>query len=52
MAADLLWPWLEKIPVGRLPGDFVIDRRGFRFYFPLTTMVLVVKGAGHSFIAY
>ena len=37
----LLWPWLSKLPLGRLPGDIVIDRPGFTFYFPITTMVLI-----------
>jgi hypothetical protein len=37
----LLWPWLGKLPLGRLPGDILIDRPGFRFYFPVTTMVLI-----------
>ena len=35
------WPWLGKLPLGRLPGDIVIDRSGFRFYLPLATMLLV-----------
>ncbi|ADD28835.1 DUF2905 domain-containing protein [Meiothermus ruber] len=26
---------------GRLPGDIRIEREGFRFYFPLTSMLLV-----------
>ena len=26
--------------IGRLPGDIRIERPGFRFYFPITTMVL------------
>jgi hypothetical protein len=39
--AGLLWPWLSQLPLGRLPGDIVIDRPGFHFYFPLTTMILV-----------
>ncbi|RDI95661.1 DUF2905 domain-containing protein [Meiothermus sp. QL-1] len=26
---------------GRLPGDIRIERDGFRFYFPLTSMLLV-----------
>lgn len=37
----LAWPWLSKLPLGRLPGDIVIDRPGFRFFFPLTTGILV-----------
>ncbi len=39
--AGLLWPWLAKIPLGRLPGDIYIDRPNFRFVFPLTTMILI-----------
>jgi len=35
------WPWLSKLPLGRLPGDIVIDRENFRFYFPLTTMIIL-----------
>lgn len=35
------WPWLGKFPFGRLPGDIVISRPGFTFYFPITTMILV-----------
>ena len=37
----LTWPWLSKLPLGRLPGDIVIDRPGFRFFFPLTTGILI-----------
>ena len=39
--AGLLWPWLSRLPLGRLPGDLVIDRPGFRFYAPFATMLLV-----------
>ncbi|MBD8488914.1 DUF2905 domain-containing protein [Echinicola sp. CAU 1574] len=27
--------------LGRLPGDIRIERENFRFYFPITTMVLL-----------
>jgi hypothetical protein len=37
----LLWPWLDKIPFGRLPGDIVVERENFRLYLPLTSMLLV-----------
>ncbi len=40
-AAGLLWPWLGKIPLGRLPGDIVIDKPGFKVFFPVTTMIIV-----------
>ncbi|WP_163560355.1 DUF2905 domain-containing protein [Halomonas sp. NO4] len=41
VAAGLLWPWLSKLPLGQLPGDIVIRRENFSFYFPITTMILV-----------
>jgi hypothetical protein len=39
--AGLLWPWLSKLPLGRLPGDLVIDRPGFRLFAPFSTMIVV-----------
>jgi hypothetical protein len=27
--------------IGRLPGDVRIERENFRFYFPITTMILL-----------
>ncbi|MGM0593965.1 MAG: DUF2905 domain-containing protein, partial [Pseudomonadota bacterium] len=41
VAIGLLWPWLGKLPLGRLPGDIAIHRPGFKLYFPITTMVLI-----------
>jgi hypothetical protein len=29
------------LPFGRLPGDFVVRRGSFTFYFPLATSVLI-----------
>jgi len=37
----LAWPWLSRLPLGRLPGDIVIVRPGFRLYFPITTLIIV-----------
>ncbi len=37
----ILWPWLQKSGLGRLPGDIVIERDNFRFYFPITTTIIV-----------
>ncbi len=37
----LLWPWLQKIGLGRLPGDIVVERENFRFYFPVTTSIVI-----------
>ncbi|KPK25775.1 MAG: hypothetical protein AMJ61_11020 [Desulfobacterales bacterium SG8_35_2] len=41
LAVGLLWPWLGKLPIGRLPGDIVIDRPNLKVYIPITTMILV-----------
>jgi hypothetical protein len=41
LAVGLLWPWLSKLGLGRLPGDIRIERDGFGFYFPLTTGLIV-----------
>jgi hypothetical protein len=40
-AIGLLWPWLSRLPLGRLPGDIVIDRPGFKLFAPFTTMVVL-----------
>jgi hypothetical protein len=37
----LLWPWLGQLGLGRLPGDIVIERGAFRFYFPIVTCLAV-----------
>jgi Protein of unknown function (DUF2905) len=39
--AGLLWPWLGKLGLGRLPGDIAIQRENFRLYFPITTSILI-----------
>lgn len=41
IAVGLLWPWLTRLGLGRLPGDIVIERDKFRFYFPITTSILI-----------
>ncbi|MFN3960362.1 MAG: DUF2905 domain-containing protein [Parvularculaceae bacterium] len=40
LLVGLLWPWISKLGLGRLPGDIVIRREGVTFYFPVTTMIL------------
>ena len=35
------WSWLRHVPLFRLPGDIVIDRPGFKFFMPITTMLLI-----------
>jgi hypothetical protein len=41
LAVGLLWPWLGKLPIGRLPGDIIIDRPHLKVYIPITTMIIV-----------
>jgi len=43
IALVILGLWLSgKLPfLGRLPGDIRIERDGFVFYFPITSMLLV-----------
>lgn len=37
----LSWPWISKLPIGRLPGDIVIGRSNMKIYIPITTMIVV-----------
>jgi hypothetical protein len=37
----LAWSWVRTLPLFHLPGDIVIDRPGFKFFFPITTMLLL-----------
>jgi hypothetical protein len=41
IVAGLLWPWLTRLGLGRLPGDIVIERESFRLYIPLATSLLI-----------
>lgn len=41
LLAGLLWPYLAKLPFGRLPGDIVVERENMKFYFPLATSLLL-----------
>ena len=41
LALGILWPWLSKIGLGRLPGDIVYQREGLRLYIPITSSILI-----------
>ena len=41
LAAGLLWPYLGRLGLGRLPGDIVIERGATTFYFPLMTSIVL-----------
>jgi DUF2905 family protein len=40
-AVGLLWPWLARLGLGRLPGDIFVQRDGFTVYTSITTGILV-----------
>lgn len=37
----LLFLFLNRIGLGRLPGDIFVQRGNFTFYFPLVTMIII-----------
>jgi hypothetical protein len=39
--AGIAWPLLSRIGLGRLPGDFVIQRGGTSSYPPLVTCIVI-----------
>jgi hypothetical protein len=41
VVGGLLWPWISKLGLGRLPGDIRFERDGVRFYFPITTGLII-----------
>lgn len=41
VVAGLLWPWLSRLGLGRLPGDIRIETANGVFYLPLTTCLIV-----------
>lgn len=41
VAAGLAWPWLRRLPLGRLPGDIHVVKEGFSFHFPIVTCIVI-----------
>ena len=39
--AGVTWPLIDRLGLGRLPGDIAIERSGFFLYFPLTTSLII-----------
>lgn len=38
----LLLVFMNRIPLlGKLPGDFLVQKKNFTFYFPLATSILI-----------
>ncbi len=41
VAVGLAWLLGERLGLGRLPGDIVIEREGLRIYLPLMTSLII-----------
>jgi uncharacterized membrane protein len=42
IVAGLLWSFLGKyLNLGRLPGDIVVEKQNFTFYFPVVTCIVI-----------
>ena len=41
LAIGILWPFLKELPIGRMPGDIVLKKDKFTFYFPIITCLVV-----------
>lgn len=37
----VLWPWIARLGLGRLPGDIMIERENFRLYIPIASSLIV-----------
>ncbi|MCW9023999.1 MAG: DUF2905 domain-containing protein [Gammaproteobacteria bacterium] len=45
LVLGLIWPVLQKLLYKsnffRLPGDIVVEQENFRFYFPITSAIII-----------
>ncbi len=41
LIAGIAWPLVTRIGLGRLPGDIIVERGNFRFYFPIVTSLVL-----------
>jgi hypothetical protein len=37
----VFWRQVSALPFFRLPGDIVFERPGLKFFFPITTMIVI-----------
>ena len=40
-AIGVLWPWLSRLPLGRLPGDIRVETASGGFFFPIVTCLAI-----------
>ena len=41
LVVGLLWPWIQRLGLGRLPGDIAIEKENFGLFFPITTSIII-----------
>jgi hypothetical protein len=41
VVAGLLWPWISRLGLGRLPGDISVSGEYGSLYIPITTSILI-----------
>jgi len=41
LVVGIAWPLITRLGLSRLPGDIVVERGNFRFYFPIVTSLLI-----------
>jgi hypothetical protein len=41
LLAGILWPWLARLGLGRLPGDIRVESESGGFYFPIVTCIVI-----------
>lgn len=37
----LMWPLIQKLGLGKLPGDIVYESDRVKFYFPIVTTIII-----------
>jgi hypothetical protein len=37
----VIWPVIQKLHLGNLPGDIAVKKGEFNFYFPITTCIAI-----------
>ena len=41
LVVGVAWPWIARLGLGRLPGDFNVERDGWSFHFPVVTSIVI-----------
>ncbi|WP_237761381.1 DUF2905 domain-containing protein [Legionella cherrii] len=41
LITGIFWPFIKKMGLGKLPGDVIIQKNNFTFYFPITSCIVI-----------